>query len=56
MWCVELYLASTDIVSENIDCKEEKRSITPKHTEGKMVINSVNLSFYTDIIDKGFIY
>lgn len=50
--CVNLYLASTDTVLGNIDSNEEKRSITQKHTEGKTVINSVNVSFYTDIIDK----
>lgn len=44
------------MVLENIDCKEEQRSITQIHTEGKMVINLINLSFYTDIIDKKFIY
>lgn len=55
MWCVDLYLASTDFVSENIDCNEEKTSNAQKHTEGEMVINSVNFSFYTDIIDKRFV-
>ena len=37
----QLYLASTDIVLENIHCKKEKTSIIQNHTEHNMVIDSV---------------
>lgn len=47
----ELHLANTELVSENSDCNEEERSVTPNHKDGKAGINSVNLSFYTHMRD-----
>lgn len=51
----ELLLANTDVISENIDCNEEERGVSQNHADGKRVIISINLPFYTDISNIGII-